>query len=418
MEKIYVEKSQKNQDKKFFQSKSVIGTFALAVIAVAAIVIAGLNQTSYAIPDEEEFPESFKTSYAKDSFLTTDISGGAGFSPYYATYGNVTKQIFCMEHGVNFAADTTLNRKEAISDYGLLYLMANIYPNVEFMDGSANRKAFSKEVQTWISQVAIWEYLDATVTGEDARKNIALTENDKNFMEKAKAVCYGDETNPTCYKVDGTSYQSINGTGEGTTSNDKTFYEVYIKPIVDEAIANRSKPNKILKVNMADDITVTSDEKYYQSSEISVSADPSDSNSFHGYMVKLEEAPEGTIVVDPNGEEIKDLNNFSGSSKFYIRVPINKVTEENKTVKFSVTGSFSSYEGHYYKDDNGVAQTVSTVYQVNSNFQTGAEFTLNYTPEVPDTGLSTAQTVYFIGLIVLLSGLGIIYANVKPSESK
>ena len=173
-----------------------------------------------------------------------------------------------------------------------------------------------------------------------------------------------------------------------------------------------------MKVNMADDITVTSDEKYYQSSEISVSADPSDSNSFHGYMVKLEEAPEGTIVVDPNGEEIKDLNNFSGSSKFYIRVPINKVTEENKTVKFSVTGSFSSYEGHYYKDDNGVAQTVSTVYQVNSNFQTGAEFTLNYTPEVPDTGLSTAQTVYFIGLIVLLSGLGIIYANVKPSESK
>ena len=31
----------------------------------------------------------------------------------------------------------------------------------------------------------------------------------------------------------------------------------------------------------------------------------------------------------------------------------------------------------------------------------------------PDTGASTSQTIYFIGLIVLLCGVGIIYANSK-----
>ena len=37
---------------------------------------------------------------------------------------------------------------------------------------------------------------------------------------------------------------------------------------------------------------------------------------------------------------------------------------------------------------------------------------------VPDTGMNAAQTIYFIGLIVLLCGVGIVYANTKPVESK
>lgn len=36
----------------------------------------------------------------------------------------------------------------------------------------------------------------------------------------------------------------------------------------------------------------------------------------------------------------------------------------------------------------------------------------------PDTGMNAAQTIYFIGLIVLLCGVGIVYANTKPVESK
>ena len=36
----------------------------------------------------------------------------------------------------------------------------------------------------------------------------------------------------------------------------------------------------------------------------------------------------------------------------------------------------------------------------------------------PDTGMSTAQTIFFIGLIVLLCGVGIVYANAKPVQDK
>ena len=36
----------------------------------------------------------------------------------------------------------------------------------------------------------------------------------------------------------------------------------------------------------------------------------------------------------------------------------------------------------------------------------------------PDTGMNTAQTIYFIGLIVLLCGVGIVYANAKPVDAR
>ena len=170
----------------------------------------------------------------------------------------------------------------------------------------------------------------------------------------------------------------------------------------------------MLKINKTDTISVTSDEKYYQTAQISVDGE----ENFNGYSVKLEAAPEGSFIVNANGNKLEDDNHMSGTDKFYIRVPVDKVNENNKIIKFSVTGSFTTLEGNYYFDEGNEYQTVAAVETVTNNVQTGAEIPLNYTPDVPDTGLSTAQTVYFIGLIVLLSGIGIIYANVKPSESK
>ena len=80
------------------------------------------------------------------------------------------------------------------------------------------------------------------------------------------------------------------------------------------------------------------------------------------------------------------------------------------------TGTFRGYDGYYYRADG--AQTVSTVFTTDVKNDTGLEFTLNYTPEVPSTGMNMAQSVYFIGLIVLLCGVGIIYANAKPKSQQ
>ena len=79
---------------------------------------------------------------------------------------------------------------------------------------------------------------------------------------------------------------------------------------------------------------------------------------------------------------------------------------------FWFVGAFEKYVGYEY--ESGEYQKITDVKIMNDVITKPLSFKLDYTPEVPDTGMNTAQTIYFIGLIVLLSGVGIIYANAKP----
>ena len=95
-----------------------------------------------------------------------------------------------------------------------------------------------------------------------------------------------------------------------------------------------------------------------------------------------------------------------------ISSPSEKNEIPNSNLNLLNEGLFDNYlSGAVYK--NGDHQKVVTV--------TGTQ---NYESErlsidfmgVPDTGMSKAQTIYFIGLIVLLCGVGIIYASAKPAK--
>ena len=55
---------------------------------------------------------------------------------------------------------------------------------------------------------------------------------------------------------------------------------------------------------------------------------------------------------------------------------------------------------------------------INKQINKPLNIQLDYTPDVPDTGMGIAQTIYFMGLILLLSGVGIVYANAKPKTSE
>lgn len=428
MEKIYIENNKQNNNKNFLHSKSILGTFALAIIAVIAIVIVGVNQTSYAIPEEvsSKLPDTFVTADIDVSETVNTVPPSHPVNPYRTTAEYGSLQLFCMQPSLDFVGGITYKKDAEITDYGLLYLLAKLSSDEydKRFDGYTNQ-TLRKAVKNWTSQVAIWMYLnDSRVTPDSAVKNYNFAEGVQTKIIGAKIL---NLANDTACGVD-YGYTTAGVCGDPNTITDTTaatFYDTYVKSLVNEAISNKNTPNKVLRIVKNNTISVTSDEKYYQTSQISVvGGDPDDEKNdiFNGYSIKLDSAPEGSFIVNENGNKLKEseLTNMSNNSKFYIRIPIDKVNENNKTVKLSVTGSFTTLEGNYYigKDETKEYQTVAAVETVTNNVQTGAEIPLNYTPEVPDTGLSTAQTVYFIGLIVLLSGIGIIYANVKPSESK
>ena len=404
MEKIYMNK---NNDKKQAKYQEVFKSqlskklsIVMVLVSFFSFLMIGINNVSYAAPVEIPSSDLGKSIVTQTSNVQVFGSASRAFSVqmYYTTVGGKTLPIFCLERDVDFVPGTTLNKSESITDQGLLYVMANSFPHYKFKDSTG--KEFPDEVQTWITQAAIWEYLNGS--------NLNVS-NDKHNLEQMKLIreiYYGDSPNTKYCDVDG-CYSS-----ETQVDATETFYQKYIADLVTNAKQANTSVNGIMQMSKEnDEISITSDEKYYQTSLITVSNTAP--NNITEFTVSIEAAPAGTILVDENGQEVKDTKNLS---KFYVRIPVDKVTEDNKTVRLKTVGTFRGYAGDYYRAEG--AQTVSTVYTTDVPNDTGLEFTINYTPEVPSTGMNMAQSIYFIGLIVLLCGVGIIYANAKPKTNK
>lgn len=404
MEKIYMENNQNNRQSKFqdfMRSKgSIICSFVLAIVAVVSLVSAGFSQVSYAIPDvQNPLPDQFETAEVNATIIGS--RGKFNVVQYHTSSGI---PVFCLEHGVNFCESHSYTKGDKIVDYGLLYVMANSYPNKDFMNDG---QKLNNYLQTWITQVSIWVYLN------EAAKADNIT--DPTYLAK---IQLSEEDLAAIKSETGVYVETIDDSEDGMTTysaGGKNLYTTYIEPLVSQALAVRKTPNKTLNVSRADEtITVTEDEQYYETSLVTVTGSPSE--NFNGFKMSLTKAPDGTKIIGENGQELTNLDNLPTGTKFYFRIPVANISEDNKTIELSVTGSFKTYEGNYYTATG--CQTISSVQTVNNNVNTGLTVELNYEPSVPETGMNTAQTVYFIGLIVLLSGVGIIYANARTSESK
>lgn len=396
--------SNKNKSfiKKLFSSDgSVIASFAIALVGIVSLVAFGFSQISFAIPDvENPLPDSFTTGTSGSS---EKIIGETSKFPVYQYFAIVDKEkqpVYCLESDIDFCDSTTYSKNSGvITDAGLLYLMANLYPNVRL---EYNGTVAPEKVQTWLSQTAIWIYLKKS----GAANQTKMTDDVINNIMNETNLYDDDNPNGILTGVSGSLY-SVYKSNSSTINN-----------LIDNALMLKGLPEKTLSVSKASDsISITSDEKYYQTDLISVVGSVSDSSigQFNGYKLTIKNAPDGTLIVDENGEEIKDLTNMAAGTKFYVRIPVDKVTEDTKNVSISVEGSFKTYTGSKYV--SGECQTITAVKTVNNNLSQPLDIEINYTPDVPDTGMSTAQSIYFIGLIVLLSGIGIIYANVKPKNS-
>lgn len=409
MEKIYMENN--NNKNSIFQQvfKSQLSkklSVAMVLVSFFSFLMMGVGNVSYAAP--AEIPEGG----LGDSFTTgpvgSQINGYGGTEAFpvlmYSTTTGIP--IFCLERDVDFLSDTTLTKSEAIEDQGLLYTMANTYPHVTLKD--QNGEEFPIEVQTWIAQATIWEYLYESGADNNQSTSGGTSKNVAN-IQKVYQLYFDtkDAAEPWC-DVTGCYASSAE-------ANSKvTFYEKYIKNVVANAMKTDVSINGSMTMSIANqEISITDDEKYYQTAMVTVGSNNPSSLVSSSVSVDIVSAPDGTILVDENGQEIEDT---SGITKFYVRFPVKSVTEDNKVVELSASGTFRTYQGDYYTATG--AQTVSTVYTTDEPRSTGLEIPINYTPSVPDTGMNLAQSIYFIGLLVLLCGVGIIYANTKPKEKQ
>lgn len=403
MEKIYMDDNGFNNQQKQKQSQkgkyhfSIVLSFIVAVMAIASLVVVGFDQVSYAAdtPDlGQKFTLKAKKHSDEKAIRIEGTGSGATTQQVYMYETDSHIPVFCIQHGVLPAIDVNdgYTKGENIGDneYGILYILnkSGIYGGDGILPKDLVDSNSYEYYESYATQIALWAYL------KNKYPNDANHEIDINNLKKL-----------TNFSVSTTSTADIVDPIEG-----KNLYTQYIEPVV--AAANDPKIKvKETKVWFDDkNLSEIDGSDYYQTSAINVSGKPSD--DLESYSLSLS-GVDGAFFVDENGEKLKDEQLTSivpNSKKMYVRIPKDKVSSEAKTLRVTARGTFKNYlTGTKY-----VSADSQTVVTVTSDKHDESDYDEIPVVGAPDTGMSKAKTIYFIGLIVLLCGVGIIYASSKP----
>lgn len=390
-----MEENNNKKGKKNVVNASVVLSFAVAIFAIFSIAMAGLSMNqksgiSYAAPTT--LPDNFTFNLLDGGIDIVGTDGTSNFSaPMYVANNDESNPVFCVEHNTNVNDGESYTSGEEIVDYGLLYLLNNSYANGIKITKLSGENA--KYVEGWITQVAIWMYLyetDPTAT-QATSKNYIVPEDVETIKNAVKLIKFNADRSESVEVYKG-----------------QNLYTAFIKPLVDKA--KTASDVAILNVSKAsDEISMSEDKKFYFSALITVTGDPS--SALKNYTISLN-GIEGAKAVDEDGNEL--TGTVTPGTKFYVRIPAEKVTKNVQKVVVSVDGKFDTLEGKYY-NAAGDFQRVVSVKTGEKTISKGTEVEFVGTD---DTGMNTVQTIYFIGLIVLLCGVGIVYANAKPVQVK
>ena len=402
MEKIYIEDNNSSKHDKNYRSTyriSIVLSFVVAAFALVSIVAFGFNQVSFAaggVISDDKFNLKLY-----NPVIASSESGNFNIPVYFAKLSNGEERlVFCVQGGIEETGDEYTKGNE-MNDVGLMYILSqsSLHGGPGIISSSITDEK-TKYTEIAATQMAVWIYLNEKYpqaaehaltrqTRVDDPESIVSSEVNVNILKTANSFTVND------------------GSSDGLTVYSENMYQNGVKNVV--AKAHTHVNQKYLKINFdPNNISEVEGSNYYQTSVVSVTPTPSD--DLESYEVKLDD---GLIAVDEKGEQIKNLSSLSASDKFFVRIPKDKITEETHTFSITVNGTFKNFlTGTEYLSSG--KQTVIAVTSEKHVFSDGVQFDVVGSP---DTGMSTSQTIYFIGLIVLLCGVGIIYANAKPIKN-
>lgn len=301
--------------------------------------------------------------------------------------------LYCSDFTNHNISNATLT-KDTKMDYGIAYILMNSYPTKTLISGAtatesapqlgANCANANEMANIWITQSAIWGYQ-------------GVLSSDKLISNALKYDPTG-QVNGFC---DTWSYNN-------TTLTGSTLWNGYVSGLISSAKAVKDPAESTLSVTGGDGWTKTDDG--YKSSLISIA--PSNSEAkFSAYTLTLEGAPDGVKVYTEAGEDITSkLDNITAGTKVYVFVPSEQAKKGPKfTLKASTTITYNA--AYKYVDKTTNYQPSVLVGPETKNIN-GA-ISLNV---IPDTASSISNSIYFVGVLILLCGAGIIYANVKPKK--
>ena len=205
---------------------------------------------------------------------------------------------------------------------GIAYILSNGYPSKSITGNS--------DYDYYITQAAVWWYLDDTTGSNNLSKSFKTTGSDPHGLRK------------------------------------------YVKSLVAAAKKVKSYSTASLKVNNASSaMTLSSDKNYYVSNSIGVTA-----KSVSGkYSVFLSGAPSGTRIV--NASTLSDASSFATNEKFKVMVPVSSAQNLKTTITVNVKATGKVDKAYEYKSSDSSVQNVygKALYPTTSNLS--AKTTLN-----------------------------------------
>lgn len=214
---------------------------------------------------------------------------------------------YCLNIHKGTASNTTQYLQNEMNA-GIAYILENGYPKKHFTG--------DKKKDFYITQGAIWWYLDDTTGTSNLSKAFKTNGSDKYGLRKYMKKL-----------VDGAKEAKKNG---------------YSKPSLNAKVSSTK-------------MTLASDKNYYVSKAIDANAKNIDGK----YKVSVTSAPSGTIITDTNGNK---QTSFKASEKFLIKIPASKIAE-GKTVsaKVKITASSTINKAYKYAPKNDSIQPMTVL---------------------------------------------------------
>lgn len=379
---------------KYFSFAVLVGAF---FTAKCDVVSAATTVASNGLPDTITRGE-VKYDFSKG---VTNVTGKTNY-PFYAEDSTGTYQLYCSDrNNGNFTGAYTLTKDKRL-DYGFTHILVkqdSIYTNDTYTRKFQNNQApvaadssfnaISKTmVNTWITQMAIWGYQGSISSSEL---------NDGLLAYKAFS---GDRT---------LEYELFSDAAFTSVLSAKALWDTYVVSEINGAkeLNAKSPYDATMTMKVDGDWTKIDGTNNVKSGLISTSISSGNTGT---YSLTFDNAPQGTKVYTEDGKEVTDLKSIPVSSKIYLVVP---KSDKKEDYKFSVNASSTlTYDAAYqYVDKVGGHQPSILVGPESKDLSASIEMTL-----APDTALSVSNSIYFLGFLILISGVFVIYANVKTKE--
>ena len=251
--------------------------------------------------------------------ITTPYIGGVTFSTKQTTDG---KYLYCVDMHHDTAENTSATLVKEM-DRGIAEIIRNGYP-YKSITGNA-------EKDYYITQTAVWWYLDETTGSSNL----------------------GDQ-----FKKDGSDVYGMRSKVKELVNLGKQY-------------RNASQPESAFEISTSDNALALKGD-YYVSQPIRISK----ISNISEYSVVVENAPEGTLVVDKDGNKIE---RFTKDTVFYVKVPAKSVEKTDVNFKFTAKAVAYTYRVYEYKPSNSNMQNIALLEKVKTVIPSSINFNIDST---------------------------------------